>query len=104
MKNSLILTAILLLCIIGQVSAETVSVEKAKTVAVNFLKNVDSRVNSSSIEVVYTRENAFYIYGYTSGWVIVSADNRVMPIIGYSTEGIFIVPENEADTSRGNKL
>ena len=81
-----------------------VSESMAKTVAINFLKNVDSRVNSSSLEIVYTRENAFYIYGYASGWVIVSADDRVMPILGYSTEGVFITPQSAEDTIRGNNF
>jgi len=73
--------------------------EIAKTIAFNFIKNVDSRVNSSSLSLVDTRTGAFYIFGYEDGWVIISSDDRMMPILGYSTEGAF--PE---DTIRGENF
>jgi hypothetical protein len=72
-----------------------VSESTAKTVAINFMKTVDSRVNSSSLEVVYTRESAFYVFGHANGFIIIAADDRVTPIFGYSTESVFVVPENK---------
>lgn len=100
MQNIVKITILLIAVSMSNVAfCAPVSVEKAKTEAFNFLKTVDSRISSSSLEVVYARENAFYIYGYASGWVIVYADDRVMPILGYSTEGVFITPQSAEDTT-----
>jgi hypothetical protein len=79
-----------------------VSVEKAKTVAFNFIKNVDSQI--SSLDLVYTRHDAFYVFGSQSAWVIVSAQDAILPILAYSTESQFKVPENYADTTVGNNF
>jgi len=90
------------------VMAAKVSEFTAKNMAFNVVKNVDSRVTSSSLSLVYTSVQAnqtlMYVFGYTHGFVIIAADDRVIPVIGYSTENAFIVPKNITDTIMGNNF
>ncbi|MEI6774788.1 MAG: C10 family peptidase, partial [bacterium] len=79
-----------------------VSESKAKDVAFNFIKRVDTCITSSSmLSLENPGEQAFYIFSHARGFVIVAADDRVTPIIGYSTEHSF--PQNN-DTLRGNNF
>ena len=106
MKNFIKMLVLLVsLAISNGVVSAPVSQNTAKTVAFNFIKNIDSKVTSSSVlSLVYTRESAFYVFGHANGFIIIAADDRVTPIFGYSTESIFVVPENESDTIRGNNF
>lgn len=86
-----------------------VSVEKAKTVAFNFIKKSDSRIQSSDMALVYTSTNAnnnnlFYVFGHANGFVLIAADDRIQPVIGYSNEGRpFLLPK-AGDTITGNNF
>ena len=40
---------------------------------------------------------AYYIFNVSGGFVIVSADDCVVPVIGYSTEGVFNVDDMPAN-------
>ena len=44
-----------------------------------------------------TQKAAYYIFNVSGGFVIVSADDCVVPVIGYSTEGIFTVDDMPAN-------
>ncbi len=79
--------------------AGTISVQTAQTVAINFFKNTDAgaalgNMPTASLKFTKTEPNGdidFYIFdiGANKGFVIVSADDNVEPVIGYSTEGNF---------------
>lgn len=69
--------------------------EQAQAVANTFYRATVSSV-SSSPQLVYTAgsersegEPCLYVYNIGDGFVIVSADYRAKPILGYSTEGSF---------------
>lgn len=81
--------------------AAKVSESQAKAVASTFLK---SKTGSVPLSLVYSRTDAFYVFGFEAGFVIVAGDDRAFPILGYSTEGPFIVPENTYDTIKGNNF
>ena len=77
------------------VFASPVDQKTAKTVATRFMQGVDSRVKSSEdLSLVYTRENAFFVFGNQSSWIMVASQDIVGPILAYSTEGAFVVPED----------
>lgn len=99
----LFLTLVVLLTANLAISAP-VSVEKAKTVAFNFIKNVDSRLTSDAMSMLYSKTDAYYVFGNECAWVIVSANDAVAPILAYSTENSFVIPQNEADTTIGNNF
>lgn len=104
------------------VFAKQVDENTAKQVAQNFLATrIDSqRLNkATNLELVY-KPNAvisnqhssnepstfFYVFNTGSGFVIVSGDDSVTPILGYSTQGVFDpnnLPPNVAEWLDGYK-
>ena len=93
MKKLLLLSLISLL-LTGMLQAKPVDVERAKTLGVKFM-NVNTSVKSSEAELTYTAvadngQACCYVFSvYPKGFVIVSADDRMRPILGYSTESNF---------------
>ena len=76
------------------IKAQPTTSEQAQAAAFNFYKTT---VNASagSPQRVFTGnatrdgEACLYVYNIDNGFVIVSADNRAKPILGYSSEGSF---------------
>ena len=74
--------------------ANPVSQEKAKEVALKFIQN-NTSLKSSEATLAYTFESLndnpyLFIFNVADkGFVVVSADDLIGPIVGYSTEGIF---------------
>lgn len=85
-----IFTLITILTAVVIANAGPVNVKLAKKVAVNFLSAQKSEiVDTFDLELTYThkyeKEDAFYIFSSPNGgFVIVSADDEAVPIIGYS--------------------
>ncbi len=111
MKNKFLL--LLTLCLFAlSTFAKQVDENTAKLAGTNFLSQKSS-THSLSLELVYTSSsqngveegldasvNYFYIFNSnTKGFVIVSGDDFVIPILGYSSKGVFDVnniPQNVA--------
>ena len=90
-------TLFTLLCVtllMGVMQAKPVDVATAKSLGVKFMK-VNTVIKAEAAELTYTAytENgqaAFYVFAVQpKGFVIVSADDRAKPILGYSTESNF---------------
>ena len=95
MKKLLFLFAAVL-CGINVLTAHPVDMEKAKIVGQKFaVANFHNVITNSDLSLVYTGsslrgETCFYVFNVGSeGFVIVSADDRFRPIVGYSDEGTF---------------
>lgn len=77
--------------------ANPVSVQTAHVVAENFMAGKDAgqtvtlRLSQSYPSTTTSGQTAMYIFDVNegSGFVIVSGDDAVMPVLGYSTENIF---------------
>ncbi|MBR6161490.1 MAG: C10 family peptidase, partial [Bacteroidales bacterium] len=103
-------TILLLSLVCGILRAAPVDSITAKRVAANFMAgktNATHRYAEASLAFTgrttasATRNvsDCFYIYNIGEGFVIVSADDRMVPVLGYSTEGRFNfqdIPENMA--------
>jgi len=99
MRKSLLGFAFAVLISFNGVFAATITVEQARAVAVNFFKvnATDSRTAANvSATLYYTRKEAdntvdFYAFNITPGpgFVIVSADDIIVPILAYSTTSNF---------------
>lgn len=88
-------------------AANPIDVSRARQVASHFIENrnqnesvLKSRAYSESqLELAYTQNgeegNAFYVFNQSpnQGYVIVSADDRSTPILGYTDEGSFNIQE-----------
>ena len=88
----------LLVMLLGMTSlnAHPIDVAKAKIVGQKFANaNFDNQLRSNDLQFVYAgvsnrNETCFYVFNSgEEGFVIVSADDRFRPIVGYSNEGPF---------------
>ena len=93
MKKLLFLLASALLVVVS-LHAGPVDVNRAKALGVKFM-DANTEIKSSQVNLTYTAyadngQAAFYVFAVQpKGFVIVSADDRAMPILGYSTESNF---------------
>ena len=78
----------------GGLQAKPVDINKAKALGVKFM-NTNTEIKSAKADLVYTAyadngQTCFYVFAVQpKGFVIVSADDRAKPILGYSTESNF---------------
>ena len=78
----------------GGLQAKPVDVDTAKSLGIKFM-NTNTEIRSAKADLVYTAcadngQAAFYVFAVQpKGFVIVSADDRAKPILGYSTESNF---------------
>ncbi len=88
------------------VSASPVDTADARNAATRFYNMRTGRSAAGNAKLVYTRQtapertnmqtspvNAFYVFNFDHGFVMVAADTRVRPVLAYSTESTFR-PEN----------
>lgn len=91
---------VFLLSLFMAANANPVDVKQAQEIGYQFL-NANRKTNVRAVETLRlvqtycceTGEAAFYVFNTDMGFVIVSADDCVTPILGYSNEGQFD-PEN----------
>ncbi len=95
MKKQL-LSLIALLLGLNSLNANPVNLEKAKNIGQKYAcVKINNKLKSNDLHLVYTGtsqrgEICFYVFNAgTTGFVIVSADDRFRPIVGYSNEGTF---------------
>ncbi len=80
------------------INAKTVPVSVAQTVAANFYSQ-NTHASISTLTLAHTELSRgvalYYVFNANSnsGFVIISADDAISPVIGYSTEGSYVVPE-----------
>ena len=80
----------------GQAFAAPVDVNTAKNLGVKYLKNnVLSAKNIADAQLVYTLSSEdntpyLYVFSHENGYVVVAADDRAYPILGYG-DGVFDV-------------
>ena len=93
MKKTLF-TLLFAALIMSGMQANPVDVQTAKSLGVKFMK-ANTEIKSAKAELTYTAyadngQAAFYVFSVQpKGFVIVSADDRAKPILGYSTESNF---------------
>jgi Peptidase C10 family/Spi protease inhibitor/Secretion system C-terminal sorting domain len=92
---------------IASANANPVDVNSAQKVAENFYSSTHSSA-ASGISLAYTERDAlgqavYYVFDVTAsakGFIIVAAEDAAHPIIGYSDEGAFVIP----DASNSNNI
>jgi hypothetical protein len=99
MKNRILLTLLFITILHGLLNAGEININDARKVALNIVMAKTDFQNGSlksnlSIASEFTVQkgslNVYYIFNLTSGgWVIISADDRVTPILAYSYTGSF---------------
>ena len=88
---------VVLLMTVCNLAANPVDVKMAEMVGVRYLKtNIESARSLKTLDLVYTYydnngNTCFYVFNYDDGFVMISADDRVKPVLAYSEEGVFNV-------------
>jgi len=96
-KSSLILSLVVSIFCFNSVFAKTVEITKARQVAINcYVENSFTPLSEKSVSIsdqfTITKNSytVYYVFNITSGgFVMVSADDAVTPILGYSYEGYY---------------
>ena len=91
----------MLLCI-ATANAEPVGLDRARTVALNFLRNTEPGIDQLTIQSLHditstTPFREFYVFSINNGFILVSGDDCALPILGYSTSNTFVgkdIPEH----------
>lgn len=96
------LTCFLIMFVIGTnlANATTVKAIVAKKIAEDFFKQVLTQ-DLTVATLTYTElsangEPVYYVFNVNDGHIVIAADDGVLPIISYSTEGKFIAPKPKA--------
>ena len=98
MKKGYILTLLFVICLVTNVYAQGVSVERAKRIGEMFVKESTSLgkerdvINSALSHTFKSSDSTPSIYVFNvdgGGFVVVSAEEKVKPILAYSTNGSF---------------
>ena len=102
MKKSLLFCISMLMMALAV--AGPVNPRQAGNIALNFMMQKSSAITrGSSCQLVYTQTNErsadalFYVFNVGEGFVMVSADDAVVPVLGYSPSGHFNpdrIPDN----------
>ena len=113
-RHITLLSCLMLFGFIVLSKAEPVDVEKAKAVALAQMRKEAGGVSLRSgslttLDLVYESKNEtnqpyFYVFAGNKGFTIVSGDDRVEPILGYSDDGYFDpnnIPPNMAEFLKG---
>ena len=88
----------LMLCCIGYVFAKPVDTDLAKKVALNFLKSTE-KVAAADLSMedftditAKTPFHEFYVFSIRDGlgFILISGDDRALPILGYSLDNPFV--------------
>ena len=99
MKKSILLLAIAILALKGQIIASSVSQQYANTIAVNFFKInypalAANQSLTASLNYMKTESDGtvdFYVFDIApvKGFVIIAGDDNAVPVLGYSSEAAF---------------
>ena len=97
--KKLLLLAVAAIMGIGMVSAKSVDVNTAKALGHKFVQANFEQGSASDLQLVYTFSNqrgelSLYVFDVDdNGFVIVSADEKMYQILGYSDNGAFSAEE-----------
>ncbi|MBR5602715.1 MAG: Spi family protease inhibitor, partial [Bacteroidales bacterium] len=98
MKKHFLLTSMFVMFLFTNIFAQNVSIDKAKKIGELFVKESTSLgeartlINASHSHTFTSRDGMPSLYVFNidgGGFVVVSADNRVKPILAYSEKGSF---------------
>lgn len=93
------LTSFIVLFVLGTnlINATIVKTYVAKQIAEDFYKQVSTQPLTAAT-LAYTETSAngeavYYVFNINDGFVIVAANDEVLPIISYSVKGKFVAPK-----------
>ena len=104
MRSKVLLSILVVFAVTASIFAKDITMSKAEQVAVNFLFQKSNQygdaVNYHDLNITesYKVDNAYFVVNFENGWVIVSANDVMTPVIGYNFEGDFPAQENQLES------
>jgi hypothetical protein len=99
MNKNLSLVLFALLIFATGLFAKDIDRAKAEKVAVNFFYQKSNqyaeKINYLDINIIesYKVENAYYVVNMENGWILISAEDAITPVLGYDFKGSFPAQE-----------
>jgi hypothetical protein len=94
------ITCLLLFTSVLESFSNPVNTETAKKVAQNFM-NIRRNISNTVLDVVIEKregQNSFYVVNFREGgWVMISADDSTVPILGYNFNGTYLIEDEKPD-------
>ena len=103
MKSKILLSILVVFAITASLFAKDINLSKAEQVAVNFLFEKSNQYGDAisyhdlNISESYLVDNAYYVVNFENGWVVVAANDVMIPVLGYNYSGSFPIFENQID-------
>ncbi|MDR2569348.1 MAG: Spi family protease inhibitor, partial [Oscillospiraceae bacterium] len=98
--NRIILAFFLLFAGVFKAFSNPVDMETAKMIAQNFM-NISSQNSKTISDVVIEKfegQNSFYVVNFhEGGWVMVSAEDKTMPVFAYSYSATYRIEDEKPD-------
>ena len=104
MKSKLLLSILVVFAVTASIFAKDITMSKAEQVAVNFLfqksnqYGVGINYHDINISESYLVDQAYYVVNFENGWVLVSANDAMVPVIGYNLTGDFPAINNQLES------
>lgn len=101
MRRIITLLVLMIFVFNTNLSAKFVEKTTAEKVAVNFLFEKTNTfktatpINNFTIEETYLSGNSVWVVNFEQGWVLVAADDAMVPVIGYNYENNFLPVEKQ---------
>jgi len=95
MKSKVLLSFSILIALTASLFAKNIPLSTAEQVAVNFFFEKSAQYGDAidyydlSIKESYQVDQAYYVINFEDGWVVVSADDVMVPVLGYNYTGQF---------------
>ena len=103
MKSKVLLSILVIFAVTASIFAKDISLSKAEQVAVNFLYEKSNQYGDAinyydlNISESYLVDQSYYVVNFESGWVVVPANDAMVPVLGYNLSGSFPAIENQID-------
>lgn len=103
MKSKVLLSILVIFAVTASIFAKDISLSKAEQVAVNFLFQKSNQYGEAivyhdlNISESYLVDQAYYVVNFENGWVVVAANDVMVPVLGYNYSGSFPAIENQID-------
>ncbi len=95
MRAKVLLSVLVVFALTASIFAKDISISKAEQIAVNFLFEKSNQYGDAidyydlNIVESYLAENSYYVVNFENGWVVVSGNDAMVPVIGYNFIGDF---------------
>jgi len=106
MKSKILLGIFVLVAFTASLFAKNISMSTAEQVAVNFFFEKSNQYGEAtnshdlSIKESFLLDQAYYVINFEKGWVVVAADDVMVPVLGYNFDGSFPLKELQAENFR----